>query len=85
MRQRSTLGKLRLAGLGVAAAAGFMTEIGNAQVLYSENFDSLTRMDSVNERRGPGTVTRVATDPDSDPYPDVFSKTDPTVGLGGTT
>ena len=46
-------------------------------VLFSENFDGLTLMPSVNERLGTAFVTRTADDPDSSPVPNVFSSTGP--------
>ncbi len=64
--------------MGLAAIASLSAGAVQAQVLYSENFDGLTLMDSVNERYGPANVTRVATDPESVPYDNAFSKTGPT-------
>lgn len=69
---------LRLASLGLAATAGLAAQVAQAQILFSENFDSLPLVGSVNERLGPGPVTRVATDPDSAPYPLAFTHTGPT-------
>jgi hypothetical protein len=57
---------------------GLAANVAQAQILYSENFDSLTLMDSVNERLGPGPVTRVATDAESAPYPMAFTHVGPT-------
>src|SRR5262245_19073252 len=61
------------AGLMVACAAG----TAYSQLLFSENFDSLPLMDSVNERLGFPHVTRVATDPNSASIPNAFTKTGP--------
>ncbi|MGL4512604.1 MAG: PEP-CTERM sorting domain-containing protein [Lacipirellulaceae bacterium] len=48
-----------------------------AQVLFSENFDSLTLGGSVNERAGAGRVTVPATEPGTQPFPAAFSKSNP--------
>lgn len=73
------LRRIRLVGFGIAAIAGIDAQLANAQLLYSENFDGLALQDSVNERLGKGNVTRVATDPASNAYPDAFAKADPSV------
>lgn len=83
--KRKLLKNLKLAGLGMAAAAGIAAENANAQILYTETFDGLTLQGSVNERLGPGNVTRVASDPDSVPYANAFAKSDPSVsGVDGS-
>lgn len=90
MRHRRNWGKknswrkLWLTGFGLAAAAGLMAQSANAQILYSENFDTLPLLGSVNERLGPGKVTVVATEPGTAPYPNAFAKSDPSMGLSGT-
>ena len=75
--RRSIWRSLRLLSWTSAAAAGLAAGVVQAQVLYSENFDSLPLMGSVNERLGPGNATVVATDPNSQPYADAFTHTGP--------
>lgn len=75
--KKSVWQKLRLAGFGLAAAVGVTVETAHAQLLFSENFDSLPRMGSVNERLGFPSVTRVATDPNSAPISNAFTHVGP--------
>ena len=69
--------------LQLALVSGFLsffsgsTQAQFTDVLLSEDFDGLVLGDSVNERLFAQVSTRVATDPDSDPYPNAFSSTGP--------
>lgn len=75
--------RLRLATLGFFAAAGLAAQPAQAVVLFSENFDSLPLLGSVNERLGPGNVTRIATDPDSVPFPNSIKDFGPSFSRTG--
>src|SRR5262245_1959398 len=75
MMSRDVFRVIGIVGAGIAFSCAATT--ARAQLLFSENFDSLPLMDSVNERLGFPHVTRVATDPNSAPIPASFSKTGP--------
>ncbi len=61
----------------VLLLAGWAQAQSLQSVVFSENFDSLTLQDSVNERFGTVFVTRPASDTDSSPVPNAFSPTGP--------
>jgi hypothetical protein len=68
-----------LSVMAASSVAGSRVEAQFSSVFYSENFDGLVDQlgPSVNERQGFPTVTRVATDINSEPIPGVYSAAGP--------
>jgi hypothetical protein len=64
-------------GLGLGGSALNQVQAGGGGLLFSEDFNSVTLGDSVNERLGFPLVTAVATDPNSVAIPNAFSHTGP--------
>jgi hypothetical protein len=79
LMKRHMLRQLRRVGLSIAAIAGMDVGVANAQILYSENFDGLTLMDSVNERLGFPILEGTAAAPpaNSAVVPHAFTHTGP--------
>jgi hypothetical protein len=71
--------KRHLMLVALVASLGLTSQVraGGGVLLYTENFNSVTLGDSVNERLGFPTVTAVATDPNSVPIPNAFTHTGP--------